>query len=419
MTTDLYHLTGDGRARFKLHRGQAKAWRARERFVFVIAGTQSGKTSFVPLWLDREIREKGQGDYLAVTASYDMFKLKFLPEMRRYFVGMLGWSEDKSDRVFWQTVKPGIFNRIILRSASSEGGLESATIKAAVLDECGQDDFRITAWEAVQRRLSLSRGRALGTTTPYNLGWLKQQVYDRWRGGDPDYSVVQFRSIDNPAFPRAEYDRAKATLPDWKFQMFYNGQFSRPAGLIYEDFDEAVHKIPRFSIPPEWPRYVGIDFGAVHTALVWLAENPLTNCFYLYRESLRGGMSTSQHAARALADARGENVVRWTGGARSETQQRMDWGAAGVPVMESPIISVEAGIDRVIDLLKTKRLFIFEDCTGVLDEMGTYARVLDDQGQPTDKIRDKDTFHRLDALRYNVSALVPAVSVVTDPFAGW
>ena len=250
MTTDLYHLTGDGRARFKLHRGQAKAWRARERFVFVIAGTQSGKTSFVPLWLDREIREKGQGDYLAVTASYDMFKLKFLPEMRRYFVGMLGWSEDKSDRVFWQTVKPGIFNRIILRSASSEGGLESATIKAAVLDECGQDDFRITAWEAVQRRLSLSRGRALGTTTPYNLGWLKQQVYDRWRGGDPDYSVVQFRSIDNPAFPRAEYDRAKATLPAWKFQMFYNGQFSRPAGLIYEDFDEAVHKIPRFSIPP-------------------------------------------------------------------------------------------------------------------------------------------------------------------------
>ena len=110
--------------------------------------------------------------------------------------------------------------------------------------------------------------------------------------------------------------------------------------------------------------------------------------------------------------------MRWTGGARSETQ-RMDWGAAGVPVMESPIISVEAGIDRVIDLLKTKRLFIFEDCTGVLDEMGTYARVLDDQGQPTDKIRDKDTFHRLDALRYNVSALVPAVSVVTDPFAGW
>ena len=37
---------------------------------------------------------------------------------------------------------------------------------------------------------------------------------------------------------------------------------------------------------------------------------------------------------------------------------------------------------------------------GIRDELGTYSRKLADSGQPTEAIKDKDTFHRLDALRY-------------------
>jgi hypothetical protein len=403
-TPELYQINKQT-LRFTLHPGQAKAWRSKSRFTFVIAGTQSGKTSFVPIWIDREIREQGHGDYLAATATYDLFKLKFLPEMRHYFVSMMGWHEDKVDRVFWKEYKPGLFDRIILRSASSEGGLESATVKAAVLDECGQDDFRVGAWEAVQRRLSLSQGRVLGTTTPYNLGWLKQQVYDRWRAGDADYRVIQFASIMNPAFPRAEYDRAKLTLPKWKFEMFYNGQFTRPAGMIYEDFvddykEAGGHKEHPFTIPPEWPRYVGIDFGAVHTALIWVAEDPTLHIYHLYREYLQGSKSTQGHVSEVKQVGKNENVLVYTGGAKSETQQRMDWTEAGISVQEPIIADVEAGIDRVIELLKTKRLFIFDSCHGVLDEFGTYSREIDDLGQPLEKIKDKETFHRLDSVRY-------------------
>jgi hypothetical protein len=356
--TELFQINGD-KLSFKPHPGQVKAWRSKKRFTFVIAGTQSGKTSFSPLWLNREIENVGHGDFLAATATYDLFKLKFLPEMRRFFCDYLGWKEDKSDRVFWKEYKPKLFDRIILRSASSEGGLESATIKAALLDECGQDDFRITAWEAVLRRLALAQGRVLGTTTPYNLGWMKQEIYDKWRDGDPDINVIQFRSIDNPAFPVAEYERAKRTLPRWKFEMFYNGQFTHPAGLIYEDFideykEKGGCKIHPFEIPPEWPRYVGLDFGPINTATIWLAEDPEINVYYLYRATLEGNMTTPKHAEAALKRAIGENVIMWTGGAKSEKQYRWDWRAAGVPVQESSVIDVEAGIDRVIELFKKK-----------------------------------------------------------------
>ena len=121
---------------------------------------------------------------------------------------------------------------MVFGSAVNPESLESATAKAAWIDECGQDDFRLESWEAIQRRLSLHEGRVFGGTTPYNLGWLKQIVYDRWRAGEADFDVIQFRSIDNPAFPISEYERAKRTLPTWKFRTVYDGQFDRPAGLM-------------------------------------------------------------------------------------------------------------------------------------------------------------------------------------------
>lgn len=403
---ELYQID-NATLRFRLHPGQAQAWRSKRRFTFVIAGTQSGKTSFVPLWLDREINEFGHGDYLAATATYDLFKLKFLPEMRRYFVDFLNWKEDKSDRVFWNEYKPRMFDRIILRSASSEGGLESATIRGAVLDECGQDDFRLPAWEAVQRRLSLSQGRVLGTTTPYNMGWLKQEIYDRWRDKDPDIAIIQFKSTMNPAFPRSEYDRMKLKLPGWKFAMFYDGEFKRPAGMIYGDFidayrEEGGHKVHPFDIPPEWPRYGGFDFGGVHMARGLVAHDPEANVYYLYSEDLSGGMTVTQHATRAKSMVEGVNFIRWTGGAPSEDQYRLDFSAAGIPIQKPEIADVEAGIDRVIELLKARRFFVFDTCKGSLDEFGTYSRKVDENGQPTEEIKDKNNFHFLDMIRYLV-----------------
>jgi len=397
MTNHLLNYDGK-KLTLKLHPGQTKAHDSLKRFVFIIAGTQSGKTSYLPIWLDREIREKGEGDYLAVTATYDLLKMKFLPELQNYFCHIMGWQESKSERTLFKQYKPRMFTRIICRSADAEGGLESASAKGALFDECGQDGVKVNAWEALQRRLSLSGGRVLAGTTPYNLGWLKTQVFDKWRGGDPDIQVVQFKSTMNPSFPVEEYERARRTLPTWKFEMFYNGNFSRPAGMIYEDFSQA-HIIPAFDIPAAWPRYLGVDFGAVHTAKIWIAQDPKSKLYYLYREALDGGMTTAEHVASVEYNLQG-----W-GGAKSETQQRMDWKAAGMVVKEPDIADVESGITRIAGLLKERCLFFFDTCKGIIDETGTYSRELDANGQPTEKIKDKADYHRLDGLRYVVNGI--------------
>ena len=66
---------------------------------------------------------------------------------------------------------------------------------------------------------------------------------------------------------------------------------------------------------------------------------------------------------------------------------------------------VEVGIDRTYELFKTNRLYVFDDLTGLIDELGSYSRELDENQEPTEVIEDKAKYHRLDALRYICSHL--------------
>jgi hypothetical protein len=397
----------------QLHRGQARAWRSLLRFVFVIAGTQSGKTSFGPWWLHREIEsEQRAGDYLAVTASYDLFKLKMLPEIRTVFEHVLRigrwWAGDKilelshpQHGFLAKRSDDPMHGRIILRSAGSSGGLESATAKAAWLDECGQDAFTLEDWNAVQARLSLCEGRCLGTTTPYNLGWLKTEVYDRWKRGDPDIEVVNFASALNPAFPDREQTRREETMQDWRFVMRYLGQFTKPAGLIYSVLDPSMIVEP-FLIPDEWERLIGVDFGGANTAALYLAQNPDTRQWIAYDEMLTGDKTSKEYAQEVLGRLPEDCSFTSYGGSKSEGQQRRDWADGGLALGEPPISDVESGIDRTTEWLKTGKLVLLRSCAGLIDEFGTYRRKLDSLGEPTDKIDNKRAFHRLDALRYSV-----------------
>lgn len=417
---NLYDIA-NGKLKLNLHSGQRKAWKSKARFTFIFAGTQGGKTSFLPWWLYREIQRTAVAgelnDYIACTATFDLFKLKFLPALREVFEHELGcaryWAGDRVLELqdprtgkFWADRSDDrMYARIVLRSAAGGGGLESLTARGAAVDECGQDEFTLETWEAILRRLSIYQGRVMGGTTIYNLGWTKTEVYDRWRRGDVNYNVVQFVSTANPQFPPEELERARATMPAHRFAMFYRGEFGRPAGMIYDCWSEQFNIVDDFELSPKWPRYVGIDFGAVNTALIWIAHDTVKDVFYAYRESLEGGLSTKEHCGAANAFAAAENVVMWLGGSPSEEQQRWDWAEAGVPVIRPFVSDVEGGIQRVYGLMKPRRLKVFRSCAGLLDEIGTYKRKLDEQGQATSEILDKRKFHRLDALRYVCSGL--------------
>jgi hypothetical protein len=408
----------DGKLRFNLHRGQRRVLESDARVVAAIAGTQAGKTEVGVPWLYKEIRNRGPGDYFVVTPTFPLLELKALPKFLTVFQHYLKLGEYTSSPIRRFRLSAGgrkhMFGSpaadattVYFGHAADPESLESATAKAAWLDEAGQRNFRLGSWEAIQRRLAIHRGRSLITTTPYeSRGWLKTLVYDRWKAGDPTYNVVQFESRMNPAFPRAEWDRAKRELPAWKFNLFYRGVFDRPAGLIYDCFDDAANTCPRFAVPPHWRRHLGLDFGGVNTAGVFFADDPAAQPprYYAYREYLAGGRTAKEHAAELLKGEPG--VPTCVGGSKSEGQWRSEFCAGGLPVQPPAVTDVEVGIDRVYGGFKAGRVVVFDDLARLLDEVGTYSRPTDDQGNPLPGIEDKASYHLLDACRYVLGWLI-------------
>lgn len=439
---DLYQIAADGGMELHFHAGQWRAWDSEKRIVAVLAGTQSGKTSFGPHWLYREICWRGAGDYMVVTPTYPLLEKKALPEFKKIFDSTLKlgsyvggslktftFSEEGELRTFGK--KQDRPTTVMFGHAQDPDSLESATAKAVWLDEAGQKKFRLGSWEAILRRLSIHLGRVLITTTPYNLGWLKQKIWDPWQAANknhPDIDVVRFRSIDNPTFPKEEYERARRDLQQWKFDMFYNALFTRPAGLIYDCLNEAENVIPRFSIPDTWHRYLGLDFGGVNTAGMFYAQEPGTGKLYAYREYKAGGRSAAEHAYYLL---QGEPMIpTCVGGSKSEGQWRTEFQQGGevkgvkvgLPVKEPAVSDVEVGIDRVYGANKRGEIYYFNDLDGFLEEKRTYSRELDENGEPTEEIEDKNSFHFLDSERYIIGWLarpVTGAGLVQGKAKGW
>jgi len=416
-----YEITPARKVRYNFHPGQWRAWNSDARFVAILAGTQSGKTVFGPTWLFREIQRRGAGDYMVVTPTFQLLGKKALPAFRHLFENLLQvgtyigspirrfeFSRAGSRRVFGKRWDGDAKTTVFFGHAQDPDSLESATAKAAWLDEAGQRKFRRGSWDAIRRRLSIHQGRVLITTTPYDLGWLKQVIYDPWKSGESDeIEVVNFKSIENPAFPRSEYDAARRELPQWKFNMFYNGLFERPAGLIYDCFiDDGphTHKVPRFAIPDTWSRWLGLDFGGVHTCGVFYASEPQTKRLFAYREYLGGGLTAAGHVEKLLA---GEPLrpTAVGGSWSSEEQWRREFRAAGLPVRRPAVKGVEVGIDRVYGAHKRDEIYVFDDLVGYLDQKLSYSRELDDNDEPTAKIQDKQDYHYMDAERYIIGWL--------------
>jgi len=183
--------------------------------------------------------------------------------------------------------------------------------------------------------------------------------------------------------------------------------------MIYDCWDREKHLLPRFDIPADWPRYQGLDFGGVNTAGIYLANEPETNRYILYRCYKQGGRTAKEHAQ--AMNAREPSLPRKAmGGAKSEEQWRHEFKKGGLPVQEPPIDDVEIGIGRVYSMLKATaeghydrpHLQVFDDLKGVIDEVESYQRELDDQDQPTEEIDNKSDYHRLDGLRYIAAEIV-------------
>ena len=412
-------ISKEGKLTINFHPGQVRAWQSKARIILVLSGSQGGKTCMGPHWLDREIRAKGAGDYLIGTSTFPLLDRKLLPEFLYVFQDLFHYGHyDQTRKVFtfWtkKTMREksnyvmfpdaDIETRVMIGSAQNPESMESATVKGVWLDEAGQLQFRRETWEAVQRRTLINHARIFISTTPYGWNWLKTGLYDPGiKGDDPDIDVIQFDSIENPAFSIEEYQRMKKSMPEWKFDMFFRGRFSKPAGIIYDAFDSGQDVIEPFEIPINWPRYVGHDFGPVHTVALWKSYDSRTGIFYTYRDYSLGKLSTFEHVTNWIELSKGERIATRYGGSPTEDGWRGDFTQAGWRIDKPLDGRVESGIMRVYGYEKLHKHKVFRTCQNYLSEKMSYSRELDDNYVPTQKIQNDSSFHFMSSERYLMS----------------
>ena len=296
------------------------------------------------------------------------------------------------------------YGKIYLGSADNPNSMQGAAVRGYWLDEAGQ--MSLLAYETATQRCSMMNGQVLLTTTPYNLGWLLMNIVKK--DNQDGIHVERWRSIDRPGFPRESYERARRTLPVWRFRMLYDAEFERPAGLIYDSFDEKICVIDRISIHKEWPVYSGHDFGGSNPAAMFYAQDPGTGYFYAFASYKFGVKTVAEQTEEFKKITAGYNVIKRAGGSHQEQGWRDDYTAHGWPIQEPKYSnSVEVGIEKVYALHKLNKLFVFRDMSDYLDEKLSYSRKLDDNYNPTDEIQDKARFHLMDSERGILSDFTP------------
>lgn len=424
-----------------LHEGQKKVWASTKRHVAAIAGRQSGKTALLPYLALREIQRCGGGDGLIVGPTFPLMDRRLVPECERVWKGKYGLGEYKVGRRTFEFSAEGLRKLGVPQAvvyfgfAEDPESLESMQAMWCCRDETGQSKFSRAAAEAIDGRLSVAMGMGFGrifdSTTPYAAGgdWFQKDVWDQ-RFTNPDLDVVSYKSTDNPSFSVEVFENLRAKLPAWKFSMMYEGQYTRPAGAVYDNFDRNVHVVPHFWVPPDWKRYYGIDFGQVHTAVVCLAEHPTEKdaenypVLYAYHEHFPNRASYTHQHVKSLKSAedaieyefrrhdpsfRGvRGHVRGIGGSRGEKDPRWEWTASGITVEEPWVKDVETGIDRVYAVLSRGGVKVMDSCVRTISQLESYSWELDDAGEPVPgKIKDKNAQHLADSVRYVLCQLRP------------
>lgn len=388
-----------------LHRQQDKVLDSKARFIGVVSGIRGGKTTIGAIWLLQQIQadyQSGQlGDYVICAPTNKILDQSTLPKFKEYFPKDWGvWKEQKSYfELSWTRPNSTEPCRIFVRSLDEPDSIEGMECRAAWIDECGK--VKQQGWINVQGRLSVTKGRAILTTTPYAVNWFYRDIVARARGGDPEYDVITWSSIDNPVFPKDEFEKRKKELPKAIFERRYMGLFTRLEGLVYPEFDEEKHIVDSFDIPQTWLKFGGMDFGKSNpNAILCIAQDPDTKTFYVYREfyqaeTLLKTLSQylhNQDLAYVLAD---------TQAAQNILELNKFYGNRNVKTADK---NKDTGIARIRGLLAEDRLRFFRGRTDkTVEEIQEYHYAPPDaDGDNKDKTVDKRN-HCMDALRYAFS----------------
>jgi len=121
--------------------------------------------------------------------------------------------------------------------------------------------------------------------------------------------MLRSRHEDNPllfdeagqATPRGlDYLSKLDRLTGIRKRRLRDGEWSSAEGVIYEDWDSAIHLVDRFPIPDGWQRWWAVDFGYTNPFVLQCWAEDEDGRLWLYREWYHTQRTVDDHARRVL-----------------------------------------------------------------------------------------------------------------------
>ena len=257
------------------------------------------------------------------------------------------------------------------------------------LDEAAEFDEE--DYDMLLGRLRLSTvpiRQIFGATNP---GPPTHFLYERFfLENEPSRKVIEANSFDNPHTPQDYKDRL-SRLKGINYERFVLGKWVGFEGLVYDKVDIRHIIIDPFNIPPNWPRYAGIDFGYTNPFVhQWWARCPdgeetddildndgnILSCgrrgWYLYREIYYSKRTVNEHAAliNTFDEPMALSIADWDAEDRATLEEH------GIYTIQANK-EVGPGIQTVYGQFEQDRIHIFRDCTVNRDD------TLREQRRPT------------------------------------
>jgi len=340
---------------------------------------------------------------------------------------------------------PGTKQRIKAKTAWNAN-----TLRGDYADDLYLDEFQLMAedtWDEVGAPMLLdNNGDAVFIFTPPSLkatGVSKardpRHASKMFKKAQADmtgmWETIHFTSLENPFISREGLSliTSDMSMDSYRREIMAQDDDIELSWLVYGKFNEQLNKIPRFTIPTNWPVFSGHDFGSANPGALFLAQAKLPlpegappymryNDLVAFREYAPGaGYSTPQHKDRFKEMTAGYTVAKRVGGSHQEEGWRNDFANHGWPIQEPQehMRRVAVQVDRVIGLMESSKLFIMDDLFVLLAQVANCMWKLDNERKPTNIIQDEAKYHLLAAARYILSDFTPETVVEQEAMPVW
>lgn len=294
-----------------------------------------------------------------------------------------------------RTVDGGVSN-IMFRGLEEPDKLRSLNLNAFYIDEAAQ--VSEAAFLLLMGRLRGQRWRkGFLTMNPgghdWSWRWFVKQDHITSETVKRRFLNIRAPSSENVHLPDGYVDTLLATWSVERIKREIMGSDDSFEGQVYSEFDRSIHVVKPFAIPKDWAIRIGCDHGYRNQAAWAYGALSPDGDLYIFDEFYEKEWLIEEIAKNGK-DGRPSAIVKLKGKkveqARMDPSTRACRGTTGRSDWDTytqflpktfPLLlannDVSVGIDRVKSYLKPDsrgkpRMYIFDTCVNLLDEMAQY-----------------------------------------------